>query len=394
MGLTMKQILNKFSDCNKFSLTGNTFRYNVTISKEEFEAQTKDLTPKEMQKFTEQFYEKYIITEEEYLNALKTLEERNKEEKRKIYENNREKFAKYPSFDKLYDEIKKECEDYDCEENKQFYINKHYGDEQIKKYKDRGMTEEEINEMKEDFFQCTFIASEVGKTTKYGNEHKGFFYHLYYDIANNIDRQKNKEHYCIDGKISPMEQIPQELKENFLYYEISFFNSVTTGGLMINYYFNLNDETKKYLLKFRNDLYIYPLEDLTFYKEDKIKFYSCTHEGFNSIEFNYKNMTNNEIIDYINDEYFEEDNSETIKIINKLINMEIGTTFLFTELGITSKTLMNKICNICDGLKLILISAKEKEHSWSTINENGGFEKIEELPAILCNLEDLIQKKQ
>ena len=105
-------------------------------------------------------------------------------------------------------------------------------------------------------------------------------------------------------------------------------------------------------------------------------------------------MTNNEIIDYINDEYFEEDNSETIKIINKLIDMEIGTTFLFTELGITSKTLMNKICNICDGLKLILISAKEKEHSWSTINENGGFEKIEELPAILCNLEDLIQKKQ
>lgn len=78
---------------------------------------------------------------------------------------------------------------------------------------------------------------------------------------------------------------------------------------MINYYFNLNSETKKYLLKFQDDFCLEPLEDLTLYKEDEIKFYSCTHEGFNtisveqykSIENDYKNMTNDEILDFIND---------------------------------------------------------------------------------------------
>ena len=31
---------------------------------------------------------------------------------------------------------------------------------------------------------------------------------------------------------------------------------------MINYYFKLNDDTKKYLLQFRNDFYLSELEDL------------------------------------------------------------------------------------------------------------------------------------
>lgn len=183
MGLTMMEILNKYEDCNKFSLTGNAYGYNVT--------------------------------EEEFLNALVKLEEDEKEDKRKIYEGSKDKFINYPDFDKLYDEIKKECYDFDCEENRQLYINKHYSDEKIQEFKKIGMTEEEINEMKKDFFCCSFISGEVGKTTKYGKEYNGFFWNLYHDIAMMIDRKKDKEEYCTNNGKSPLEQIPTELKKIF-----------------------------------------------------------------------------------------------------------------------------------------------------------------------------------
>ena len=52
---------------------------------------------------------------------------------------------------------------------------------------------------------------------------------------------------------------------------------------MINYYFVLNDATKKYLLKFKDDFNMDELEDLTLYKDDQVLFYSCTHEKFNSL---------------------------------------------------------------------------------------------------------------
>lgn len=361
----MNKILNKFDDCNKFSLTGKVSRYNITISQEEFS------------------------------KALEKIEERKKEEKRKLYEDNKEKFVNYPEFDKLYEEIEKECKDFDCEENRQFYINKYYSDEKLEQYKKIEITEEEINEMKNDFFRCSLIADNVGKTTKYGKEYRGFFWNFYHDVAMMIDRQNDKKRYCINDGKSPLEQIPTELKEHFLYYEVSYYNSVTTsGGLMINYYFQLNDETKKYLLQFRNDFYMRELEDLTLYKDDETKFFSCTHEGFNSIEIDYKNMSNDEILDFINDEYFEENNDKIIEIVNKLIVMEEGTKFSFEKIGISSKMLMNKICSVCRKIDLILVSFQNKEHNWSTVNGNGEFEKTNELPVELCNVGDLIEKRR
>ena len=381
----MKKILDKFSDCDTFSLTGKVPRYNISFSQE------KNKKEKEL----EQFVERYNITDEEFINALNKIEKHNKEENRKKYEQNKENFAHYPEFDKLYEEIKEECYAFYSEKNREYYLNKHFNDKQIRQYKRIGLTEQKINEMKKDFFHCSFIVDNVGKTTKYGNEHKGFFWHLYHDIAMNIDRQKNKETYCVSNGKSPLEQIPSELKKHFLYYEISYFNSVTeSDGLMINYYFKFNKETKQYLLKFRNDLCINVLEDLTFYKDDEVKFYSCTHEGFNSLEFNYKHMTKEEIIDFINDEFFEENNNIIIEIINKLITMEEGTKFSFKELGIFSQISMNKICQICDKLHLQLICSKNKEHNWATVTENGEFKKESDLPAILCNVEDVIEKKK
>ena len=100
----------------------------------------------------------------------------------------------------------------------------------------------------------------------------------------NIDRMNDKEKYLSNGVLDPMDVVPKELKEYLLYYEVSFHNEVSTRSiLMINYYFVLNDATKKYLLKFKDDFNMDELEDLTLYKDDQVLFYSCTHEKFNSL---------------------------------------------------------------------------------------------------------------
>ena len=92
----------------------------------------------DIEKFLEQFKETYNITEDEFFNALAKIEEYNKEKNRKIYENNKDKFINYPEFDKLYDEIKKECCDFDCDENREYYLTKYYSDERINQFKKNG----------------------------------------------------------------------------------------------------------------------------------------------------------------------------------------------------------------------------------------------------------------
>ena len=360
MGLTMQKILDKFDNCDIFSLTCSLVEQNIYEGKKETE----------LKKLLDNTYG---VTEEEFRNAINKIEERDKEEKRKIYENNKEEFANYPEFNKLYEEIKKECSDFYCEANRSYYIRKHFKDEQLKNF---GYSDKEINEMKKDFFQCGFIVDQVGKTTKYGGEHTGFFWNLYHDIAMNIDRQNNQKNYCTMNLQHPLEHLPNELKEHLLYYEISFFNSVTTSSrLMINYYFKLNQDSKKYLLQFRNDFCMKGLEDLTLYEDNKIKFSSCSHERFNSINCSYKSMNNKEVIDFINDEYFEENNNIVIETVNKLIKADSGAKFSFKAIGVNDKKTMHKICNICDKLNLVLVSYKK------------------ESPAILCNTDEIIEKK-
>ena len=161
-----------------------------------------------------------------------------------------------------------------------------YSEEELNELKKMGYTDDEINKKKEDCFKCSYIADNVGKTTKYGNEYKGFFWNFYFDVAHSIERKKDKDFVCISDGKNPIEQVPNELKNHLLYYEVSFFNEVTiSGGLMINYYFNLNEDTKKYLLKFEDDFALKDLDDLTLYKGDEVKFYSCTHEQFNSLDY-------------------------------------------------------------------------------------------------------------
>lgn len=220
----MITLLNKFNNCDTFSLT-----------------------------YSQGYFK---VTDEEFSKALEKIKQKEKEQLKEAY--NANKLENYPDFDELYLKIENECYDFYHQENKSKY------------------------------FQCSFIVDKVGKETKYGKENKDFSYNFYMIISMNIDREYNAKELYIKSNISPTSFIPKDLEEHLLYYEISFYNTVTESStLMINYYFKLNDKTKKYLLQFKNDLSLTPLEDLTIYKDNEIKFYSCTHEQFNSLnEYN------------------------------------------------------------------------------------------------------------
>lgn len=48
------------------------------------------------------------------------------------------------------------------------------------------------------------------------------------------------------------------------------------------FYFALNEQTTAWLAQFEHDYQFTKLEDLAFYKGDKLLFSSCTHEGFHN----------------------------------------------------------------------------------------------------------------
>ena len=249
MKLTMKEILEKYNDCDTFCLTGTVDGYKVS--------------------------------EKEFSDALAYKKKRNRQYLEEKYNEYELQQKGYPEFDKLYSEIEQECREFYNEENRQKYVKEAYED-----YKEWGFSDEQIKDMDiSNDFQCSFISSLVGKTTKYGNEHAYCFRRFYHDIGQKLDIENDKIRYCFNNAKNPIEQVPKELKEYLIRYEISFFNNVTeSGGLMINYYFYLNDKTKEYLLKFKSDFDLDGLEDLAIYKGNDVEFYSCTHEKFNSLE--------------------------------------------------------------------------------------------------------------
>jgi len=86
MYLSMDKILNKFSDCNVFSLTGGVSRFNLN---EQQKKELKNIFPVRLKKeYLKQYIEKFTITEEEFFKALEKKEEYIKEKIRilkKIY---------------------------------------------------------------------------------------------------------------------------------------------------------------------------------------------------------------------------------------------------------------------------------------------------------------------
>lgn len=250
--MTMNEILEKYSDCDMFSLTGDIYNYS--------------------------------ITEQEYLNALRKAKNKNKKEIKSFYDEHKSEFGNYPDFDKLYSEIEKECYEYNSEENKKKYLDEKFDKRIYFEYKKMHMSDRKIKKIRENFFRCSFIVDEIGKTTRYGKECPKLFIIFYSKISMLIDRENEMNSFCFNHGKNPIKQVPRSLRKYCSRYEILFFNEVTESSkLMINYYFSLNENTKKYLLKFKTDFDLKKLQDLAIYKNNKIKFYSCTHEGFNSL---------------------------------------------------------------------------------------------------------------
>ncbi|MGM9972348.1 MAG: hypothetical protein ACI35W_08060, partial [Anaeroplasmataceae bacterium] len=137
-------------------------------------------------------------------------------------------------------------------------------------------------EYKKDF-ENSFICDHVGVDTMY-NEPKSFFWHAYHTFGNELDSIELINKYLKNKKnnkiLKFLDKYPK-LKNNFISYKITFNTYVTGGPLQIIYYFDLNDDTKEYLLQFKDDYsFNNRLEDLALYNDDKLLYASCTHEKF------------------------------------------------------------------------------------------------------------------
>ena len=72
-----------------------------------------------------------------------------------------------------------------------------------------------------------------------------------------------------------------DIKECFISATPTYsWHSTTTSMLYKLYRFKLNEKSKNWLMQFEDDYKIEGFEDLAFYRDDKILFSSCTHEGF------------------------------------------------------------------------------------------------------------------
>ena len=174
MGLTMKRILEKYKEADMLSLTGDISFYNCPLTGEEYNKAIEGLNDREIVNFKDQFINNYTITEEQYDEAIQNIRENIRNKYKKIYENRREEYKDYPDFDLLFTDIEEECRKFDCEENRRYYIENNFTEEEIATYKKLGISDKEIEEMKKNFFRVSFIADRVGEITKYGEKMMAF----------------------------------------------------------------------------------------------------------------------------------------------------------------------------------------------------------------------------
>lgn len=130
-----------------------------------------------------------------------------------------------------------------------------------------------------------FLCDKVyeGKT-KYVNPVE-FFWHAYHSVTLIIECQENAKKQ-LEQKVEIEESVLSDLKylqPHMISAKLSYsWHCTTSSALSVVFRFELNDETKKYLLRFKDDYALRGLEDLALYKGDKLLFSSCTHEGFHN----------------------------------------------------------------------------------------------------------------
>ena len=198
--MNMKEILEKYKDCNKFSLTGWAY-----------------------------------INDLDYYNALKEDKEYHFNKLKEKYENK----GLLELFNIYYQNITTDCEN--------------------------GLTYEEMKD-------------------KYPEIDDGLLFNTYMPISIGVMNEIRKRNNHYDKNKSYEDYLPKVLLDNLIEYKVSFHNEVVeSADPMINYYFKLNDETKSYLLQYETDFDLDHLQDLALYKDDELKFYSCTHERYNTL---------------------------------------------------------------------------------------------------------------
>lgn len=221
----MKKLLKKYSTCDMFSLSMG--------------------------------YNDEGITQEDAKKALEILQESNKKYLRKAYEKNRGKYQ-LPEFDVLHQDIKEDCV--------------------------RLKNEAEPLD-KEGAFSYDMICDYVGVSTKYSKPND-----LFWEFYNMVGIELLEEQFLKEKLEQCCKKNPYYILEEELYlplkpwvidYEYSFITHCTEGSLSNILYFALNEDTKAWLLQFKNDFEIKgELEDLAFYKKGELVFSSCTHERF------------------------------------------------------------------------------------------------------------------
>jgi len=234
MEITMKYILDKFDNCNVFSLSSSLPIKSIpTADKEELLKQN-------------------LNNEKEFL--LDRYEYFTQKEKVNI------------DFETLFNDIVRECEE--------FYSK--LGNESITKLCGKGSS--------------PFICDHVGNDTKYSKP-LGLIWHFYHNIQHvlmsneSLSTIPETKDFQADLIFTDKDAT---LKNNFIKYEYTFCSHCTKGPLQLVLYFNLNNETKNWLLQFEDDFALADsnFEDLAIYNDDKLEFSSCTHEEFNSLSSN------------------------------------------------------------------------------------------------------------
>ncbi|MDE5729125.1 MAG: hypothetical protein K2I20_03010 [Clostridia bacterium] len=171
-----------------------------------------------------------------------------------------EKLSGLPPFEKLYKEIKEEYLALYGE--KEEFARKHGGN----------------------IFFCDEFAN---GNAKYKTPPE--LWHVYHNVefaamcVRELEKRKSFEKtrdLCAELKADGADGV---LIQNLNDIKVSYLNHCTVGGcLSKTFYFTLNDDTKKWLLRHKDDYDFTTLQDLAFYNGDDILFSSCTHEGFHT----------------------------------------------------------------------------------------------------------------
>lgn len=230
MGKRMKELLTMFENCDSFSLSWAGIIDNIP-------QKNKDFLLKENLNIEKMFL-------------------------KNVYEYHSNKTKNLPDFETCFSEIVEECYE---------FYNK--------------LTHKENSSNPK---HSPFICDHVGIDTKYC-EPIELFWHFYHNIQHVIMSNEGLTHMpeCEEFKAGKyfIKKEDSLLKKNLIRYEFTCQSHCTKGPLQLVLYFKLNDETKSWLLKLKDDFDLEKtnFEDLAFYENNKLKFSSCTHEHFNSL---------------------------------------------------------------------------------------------------------------